>query len=584
MTASETPHRILTRHFLRRFLDNDLISPDADRSQVLALVGAGCFCTTLFITVALSCFKYVIGIHTPGQAAIASLDDKVFYIGLSMLVAALVAASQWDALSVDARDASVLEPLPLTVATIRRAKLAATAILGLGTALLVNVAPTVLFPILLVIKQRVGLLDVLALYLTHAVVAMLAGTFGFVAIAACRGGLAAVLGERVFTRVSPMVQGALLMLLGCSLLLLPGAATRVEQRALTTEAALLPPIWFLGIYEVAAGSVVVDAQRGPLVPRLIEADRVATARYKAHHDQFRQLAMRALLGLATVFAVAGLAYTRQSRQLTPATLRETTRRSRLHALSRLATGRSAPVAAGFHFADAVLWRNRTHRLTLAAAAAVGLALVIIALSRVDLSALAGGAPLPPRLLAIQPLLYGALLVGFRHAVRVPAELRANWAFQMAWRGRTQHYLAGVRRVAILALVLPALAIVFLATALVAGPSTALLHALAGFAGALLLLEVLLFGYDKVPFTCTYVPDENMKALGPLYLLMFLVGAATFARLEARVIQSVPGTLLLAAVLIAASLVVRLVSNWRASPGPMVFDEGPEAMQRLGLHT
>jgi hypothetical protein len=29
--------RLLIRHFLRRFLDNDLLSPEADRHQVLAV-------------------------------------------------------------------------------------------------------------------------------------------------------------------------------------------------------------------------------------------------------------------------------------------------------------------------------------------------------------------------------------------------------------------------------------------------------------------------------------------------------------------------------------------------------------------
>lgn len=33
-----TPYALLTRHFLRQFLENDLISPEADRSQLLAVV------------------------------------------------------------------------------------------------------------------------------------------------------------------------------------------------------------------------------------------------------------------------------------------------------------------------------------------------------------------------------------------------------------------------------------------------------------------------------------------------------------------------------------------------------------------
>ena len=50
---------------------------------------------------------------TPGQAAVLSLNDKFFYLALAMIVTALVAASQWDALAIDPRDAAILEPLPV---------------------------------------------------------------------------------------------------------------------------------------------------------------------------------------------------------------------------------------------------------------------------------------------------------------------------------------------------------------------------------------------------------------------------------------------------------------------------------------
>jgi hypothetical protein len=78
----------------------------------------------------MSCFKYVVGFYTPGQAAVSSLDDKFFYISLSMLTVALLAVAQWDALVVDARDSAILDPLPVRPVVVRRAKLAAVAIFG----------------------------------------------------------------------------------------------------------------------------------------------------------------------------------------------------------------------------------------------------------------------------------------------------------------------------------------------------------------------------------------------------------------------------------------------------------------------
>src|SRR6185503_3401333 len=87
-------------------------------------------------------------------------------------------------------------------------------------------------------------------------------------------------------------------------------------------------------------------------------------------------------------------------------------------------------------------------------------------------------------LAIQPVLIGALLIGFRHAVRVPAELAANWAVQVAWAGNTRRHIAGAKAAgALLFVAAPVLALVpFYAT--VFTPRDAVGIALCGLAGGL----------------------------------------------------------------------------------------------------
>ncbi len=140
-----TPYVLLTKHFLRQFLENDLISPDADRTQLLAVVGALVISMTLFIS-AFMTSGYIGAFLTPGQAAILSLDDKYFYLALAMVVTALVAASQWDVLAIDPRDAAILEPLPVPAGTIRRAKVSAVTIMGAAVAVAVNGFPSWIFP------------------------------------------------------------------------------------------------------------------------------------------------------------------------------------------------------------------------------------------------------------------------------------------------------------------------------------------------------------------------------------------------------------------------------------------------------
>lgn len=577
-----TPHRLLTAHFLRQFLENDLISPDGDRSQLLAVVSATMLSLTLFVSAVMS-FSYVAPLMTPGLAAVLSLDDKYFYLALAMIATALVAASQWDALAIDVRDAAILEPLPLHAGTIRRAKMTAVAILGIAAAVGVNAFPSLVFPSLLVYNLRqMSVIGLLGLIATHAVLSISAAVFGYVAIIALRESLVATLGRRWFARVSPWAQGALIVLLGGSLLLLPAAANRIAQRGFDGWRAMSPPMWFLGAYEVTAGGIIADLPRGRMIPRQANNDVVAAEMYRTRRPEFPALARRAGLAFAVVFAVAVAAYLLNARRLPSlAPAPPPTLRRRWGLGGRIANAFvlwRAAARAGFYFTLAAMWRSNTHRLTLACAAAAGLAMAVVALSgaRVD-----QGAGASPRLLMMQPLLYGALLVGFRHAIRVPAELRANWGFQLAWRDDTRAFLTGVKFAAVLGLLVPALVILLPLFVFALGPQLALLHAALGLAGGVVLLETLMFGYEKVPFTCTYVPSENMKALAPLYVIAFVIGASLFARVQYDAVHDA-GATGATVTLTGLFIALRIASMRRRHVPRVVFDEAPVAFQRLGL--
>ena len=109
------------------------------------------------------------------------------------------------------------------------------------------------------------------------------------------------------------------------------------------------------------------------------------------------------------------------------------------------------------------------------------------------------------------------------------------------------------------------------------------HAAWGLAGAIVLLEVLLVFYDKVPFTCSYLPSENMKAMAPIYALMFIIGAVQFARLQHGAL--VDGRLLNAVVTLGGVfLIARAISITRVRMPQVEFDEAPATYQRLGLHS
>ncbi|HEX8026818.1 MAG TPA: hypothetical protein VF491_00075, partial [Vicinamibacterales bacterium] len=299
--------------------------------------------------------------------------------------------------------------------------------------------------------------------------------------------------------------------------------------------------------------------------------------------EFPALARRAVTMLAAVALVAGLATvltSLRSQVLSPAPVQRRGRRWPVGArVVQALVARSPSARAGFYFTLAALWRNKAHRLTVAGAVAVGLAMAMVTLSRSNTEPGAGPSA---GLLAIQPLLYGALLVGFRHAIRVPAELRANWATQLAWQGHARSFAGGVQWAALMTLVVPVLLVVMPLVAVVAGWQVAVFHALLGVAGSLIFIDVLMLGYDKVPFLCSYVPGTNGKATVPLLAIAFLIGASLFARVELAIVSgaNISSGIALLMMIFAAT---RWQSFTRTRAAEIDFNESPAAFHTLGLH-
>jgi len=300
-----TPYVLLTRHFLRQFLENDLISPEADRTQLLAVVGALVISMTLFIS-AFMTSVYIGASLTPGQVAIRSLDDKYFYLALAMIVTALVAASQWDVLAIDSRDAAILEPLPVPAGTIRRAKVTAVAIMGAAVAVAVNGFPSWVFPWMLSVNfPRMVVEQLFELMAAHALFTVLSGMFGYLVIIALRETMVALLGRRLFAIASPWAQGALIVVLGSSLLMLPTAADQIGKNGFDGWRASSPPMWFLGVYEGAIGGIVADLPRGEMTDTKAADDRLTSALYATRRAEFPALARRAAAAFGVVLLLGG---------------------------------------------------------------------------------------------------------------------------------------------------------------------------------------------------------------------------------------------------------------------------------------
>jgi hypothetical protein len=243
--------------------------------------------------------------------------------------------------------------------------------------------------------------------------------------------------------------------------------------------------------------------------------------------------------------------------------------------------RDALQQAAFYFVWKTLTRSRRHKLLFAAYVAVGCALIFEGLA--VLVARGGNSwmyhPIP-ELLPAPLILAFFILCGMRHVFAVPAELRANWVFQVSDRGEARRCLAGVKKAIILLGVVPLFTLLLPLHMLFWGWRTASLHMLFGTVISLLLVDVLLVNFEKFPFTCSYLPGKaNLKVSWPIYLFGFTTYVSVFLALENWMLQRPLRFAWLAAVVLLVHLAL-FIYRWRVGRDvALVFDEQPEPLVR-----
>ena len=585
---SSGPRRLLTAHFLRRLIDDDLISPNADRHESLSMIGAMLVSMGLFVSVIAS-MRYLFNPWlTPAMASVSALGDHFLYTSAAMTATALLTLLVWDGLAVDARDASVLGAMPIRTRTIVAAKFSALITFASMFAAALNLVPSVIAPGLMVSKLPISFLQLVALILAQVLVVAMAAAFGFFAVLAIRGLLQALLGRTLFTRVAPIVQAALLVSVASAFLLLPVVASRVSRAWLEPHSRavmMAPPLWFVGLQESLTGNILAGLPPGRWLPaRIAAGDARAAALYRDARRLFPSLAATAVIKLTAVTIVALGLFAWNNRRMAPPPPAAATAgwlRRAFSATARLVV-RQPETQASFFFTLQALLRSPQHRLSLAASLAFGLTASVFAVAVGSATRRDEAVAFTAGVLAIQPVLIGALLLGFRHAVRVPAELAANWAVQVAWNGDTRRHVAGAKLAgALLFVTVPVLALVpFYAVVFTARDAFGI--ALCGAAGGLAALEGMFLGYRKMPFACGYLP-ANLKTLAPVGFFSFIFFTYQFAHRE-RDALAAGNAADFAVPLLVLFVGLRIVDAIRRRKvRPFEFDEMPEPpTQRLGL--
>ena len=190
------------------------------------------------------------------------------------------------------------------------------------------------------------------------------------------------------------------------------------------------------------------------------------------------------------------------------------------------------------------------------------------------------------MLAASITMMGFAVIGIRVAFSIPLDLRGNWVFRVTGARRVPECLAASRHALLLLSAAPVWAVAaVLAFRLwpwrAAAGHMAILAAL-----GLIVAELSLHGFHKIPFTCSYLPGKSqahLAILGTVYLVWFIVMSVTYERQALQdPVRFIPALIGLA--LVWAGARWRTAARAKEEDAEVRFEEtAVPAVQVLGLN-
>jgi hypothetical protein len=546
--------RVLYREFLFRMVDLEVLSADAlgDANKLLGQLAA--LLTLFSVGLGLGGLLFSGRGLSPVVFRTMAWSVEHFLISTTMLVVGLFAVLSWDSTFPGRRDVFVLAPLPIRNRTLFLAKVAAVASGLLLTIVVLNAGPGLTWPITLT-QRDVGFLD-LALPFTHRTffaywgTMLAAGTFLFCCVLATQG-LAALLPRRIFLALSAVLQVAAFCLFVSVYFLEPSL-----MRADTI--GWYPSWWFLGLFQQLNGTSTLGTV---------------------------ELAHRAWMGLAAAVGTTALAYVLSYFR----TLRKIVEEPDIAPGARgwnFAPRFGSPVKTAIvQFSVRALLRSRQHRVILAFYLGVGFAVVILFAKSPEAQEQLRQLVNAPFLIASVVMLW-VWILGARSIFGIPIDPRANWIFRtMPIRGGAE-CLSAARWSLYLLAVAPAMA-ASAAWFLWIWPSRAAWgHLTVLLFLAVILAELCLYGFEKIPFTCSWLPGKSRPHLlfwGGFWVVQpCLVEGAKF---ESRALGNTALYAKTLASLVVIAVAARVAARARSGiEAPLVQFEETEtpAVQSLGL--
>jgi hypothetical protein len=550
---------ILYRDFLFRILDLELLASRGEAQRLLAQFAA------LLAAFSLTFAIYFVpryGLSTLPFAEIGRLGwvDQDLLIATTMAIAGMFTVLAWNNVLPDRRDCLILGLLPVRTRTVFLAKVAA-----LGTALGVavtalNVFTGLAYPFAIA-PPGGGTVGVLRAFGAFWATMFAAALLVCCALLAIQGIAANLLSYRLFLKLSSVLQlAAFFGILGVYFLKPP----------FTAGIGWLPSFWFLGLFQRLNGSRDFD----------VLADQA-----------LRSLCIVCPLAIA-VFSLAFGSYNRrivEQPDIAPADRSRPALRLVAFLATRLQPG--SVERAILLFTARTMARSRHHRLLLAAYGGIGLA-VALAYGRELLYGSSSFERLwynPRWNQPNAPLLAGSLVlvffavIGARAVFSQPIALKANWIFRITAVRSSAEYFAAARQSLFALVVAPILfawAVLFLA---IWPADPALRHVAILVVAGILMVQLSLHGFRKIPFACSYLPGKaNMHVKLGLVGIGFLFITTQAVELEFQALGNTEAYVVLLAVLLvwAAWAYRRNVSSPEAE---ILFDEvAPSDIEALNL--
>jgi len=546
--------RVLHRVFLLRVVNLELL-PNGDPTRLI-----GQFLTTFAsISILLILPALVYLFFGGGMRMTTTWMYEHFLIETSMTVALLIALFNWDAAFPDKRDILILGPSPVRTGTLFMAKFIAFLVApGLGV-IAMNIFVGIFWPIFFR-SNNAGFLGTLRAWPAYWIAILLVSAFSVFTVLAFQGLASTLIPRQLFLRLSPFLQAAFVSLCVGLYFLEPSLESPEALTSPHNQRLLefLPSYWFLAIFNQLNGSfhpAFAHLERRGWIGISVAAFGACAALLLSY-----VLKMRALVEQPDIVPSA-TSVSWEPKWVSPLTqvliffTLRTSLRSRRHRMmlgfylglgGSCALGYGNRFLGGFHSVDGTI--------------SVAFLLITIVIMILTIFSLRTVAAIP-----ISPL--------------------ANWIIRITQVRPARDYHKAIR-ISWVALGLAPASLVTAAILVLVYPwAPALGHFLLLLSLGFLLVELCLYTFQKIPFTCSYLSGKaqiNFVFWACLMLIFRLM--ADGAEIESRMLRHLRSFIGLVLIVAIAASITRYLNESRASStDELQFeDEDSSELTSLGL--